>query len=141
MNRAEAKIVPKLLNFEEKQCCMDIARKMLTRPDLPKNFAMTLKLKPNHPNGSVVRSNVRSNVKVLLTIFFDCNGVVHQEFLLQGRTVSMEYYLEVMCGLWTELWKNQLWVLHYDNAPAHKSMFVHKFLAKNKTLLTGLGPR
>ena len=38
---------------------------------------------------------VRSNVKVLLTVFFDCNGVVHHEFLPQGRTVNNEYYLEV----------------------------------------------
>ena len=39
---------------------------------------------------------VRSNVKVLLTVFFDCNGVVHHEFLPQGRTVNRECYLEVM---------------------------------------------
>ena len=39
---------------------------------------------------------VRSNVKVLLSIFFDCNGVVHNELLPQGRTVNKEYYLEVM---------------------------------------------
>ena len=38
---------------------------------------------------------VRSNVKVLLTVFFDCNGVVHHEFLPHGRTVTKEYYLEV----------------------------------------------
>ena len=30
MKRAAAKIVPKLLNFEQKQCCMDIAQEMLT---------------------------------------------------------------------------------------------------------------
>ena len=34
----------------------------------------------------------------------------------------------------TELWKNQTWILHYDNGPAHISMLVHKLLA-------GLGPR
>ena len=56
---------------------------------------------------------VRSNVNVLLTVFFDCNGVVHHEFLPQGRTVNTEYDLEVMCRLReairqkrTELWKN-----------------------------------
>ena len=36
-----------------------------------------------------------SNVKVLLTVFFDYHGVVHQEFLPQGLTVNKEYYLEV----------------------------------------------
>ena len=42
---------------------------------------------------------VWSNVKVLLTGFLDCNGVVHPEFLPQGRTVNKEYYLEVMSQL------------------------------------------
>ena len=36
------------------------------------------------------------NVKILLTAFFDCNGVLHHEVLPQGRTVNKEYYLEVM---------------------------------------------
>ena len=39
---------------------------------------------------------VRSNVKVLLTLFFDCNGVVHNELLPQSHTVNKEYNLEVM---------------------------------------------
>ena len=39
---------------------------------------------------------VRSYVKVLLTVFFDCNGVVHYEFLPQKRMFYKEYYLEVM---------------------------------------------
>ena len=64
---------------------------------------MTSKPKPNRPNGSPNESprpkkarQVRSNVMVLLTVFFDYHGVVHQEFLPQGRTVNKEYYLEVM---------------------------------------------
>ena len=35
----------------------------------------------------------------------------------------------------TNLWKNQLWILPYNNAPVHTSMLVRKFLAKNKTVL------
>ena len=31
---------------------------------------------------------VRSNVKVLHTVFFDYHGAVHQEFLPHGRTVN-----------------------------------------------------
>ena len=34
---------------------------------------------------------VRSNVKVLLTVFFDCNGVEHHEFLKQNGTVNKAY--------------------------------------------------
>ena len=42
MKRVAAKIVPKLINFEQKQCRMDIEKK-----------------KPNHSNGSVQKSQHR----------------------------------------------------------------------------------
>ena len=65
-------------------------------PDLLKKVAnhgctaMTLKPKPEKSH------QVRSNVKVLLTVFFDCNSVVHHEFLPHGRIVNKEYYFEIM---------------------------------------------
>ncbi|UYV75390.1 hypothetical protein LAZ67_13000104 [Cordylochernes scorpioides] len=69
-------------------------------------------------------------------------GVVHHEFLPQGRTVNKEYYLQVMCNLCEairqkrpDLWKNKNRLLHHDNAPAHTSLLVRKFLAKNNTLM------
>ena len=81
-------------------------------------------------------------MKVLLTVFFDCNGVVHHEFLPHCHTLRKEYYLEVLSRLRkairqkrTELWKNQSWILHHDNAPVHTSMLVYEFLAKNKTVI------
>ena len=74
----------------------------------------------------------------MLTVFFDCNGLVHHVFLPQGRMVNKEYYLEGMRRLReairrkrTELWKNQSWILNHDNAP----MLVRDFLAKNKTII------
>ena len=51
--------------------------------------------RPEEPRPKKPRQ-VQSNVKVLLTVFFDCNGVVYHEFLPQGRKVNKEYYLEVM---------------------------------------------
>ncbi|UYV78960.1 hypothetical protein LAZ67_17000504 [Cordylochernes scorpioides] len=67
---------------------------------------------PHEPRPKKARQ-VRSNVKVLLTVFFDCRGVVHHEFLPQGRTVNKEYYLQVMRNLREairqkrpDLWKN-----------------------------------
>ena len=57
-------------------------------------------------------------MKVLLTVFFDCNGVVHHEFLPQDRTVNKERYLEAIRRLRevirqkrTELLENQSWIL------------------------------
>ncbi|UYV80564.1 hypothetical protein LAZ67_19000694 [Cordylochernes scorpioides] len=96
---------------------------------------------PHEPRPKKARQ-VRSNVKALLTVFFDCRGVVHHEFLPQGRTVNKNYYLQVMRNLREairqkrlDLWKNKNWLLHHDNAPAHISLLVRDFLAKNNTLM------
>ena len=65
-------------------------------------MAMTLKPKPHYkwkrpeePRPEKARQ-VRSNVKVLLTVFFDCNNLMHHEIMSHGHTVNKEYYLEVM---------------------------------------------
>ena len=34
-----------------------------------------------------------------------------------------------------ELWKNQSWLLHHDNAPAHMSLLVRNFLVNNNTVI------
>ena len=38
---------------------------------------------------------VRSNVKVMLTAFFDSRGVVHHKYAPQGQTINKEYYRDV----------------------------------------------
>ena len=151
MKRAAAKIVLKFLNFEQN---LDIAQEMLTTfkddPDLFKEVitgnelwvygydieTKTQSSQCKHPEEPRLKKahQVRSDVMVLLT------GVVHHEFLPQDYAVNKEYYLEVMLRLREtirqkriELWKNQSWILHCDNAPAHTSMIVREFLAKNKS--------
>ena len=56
---------------------------------------------------------ILSNVKAMLSVFIDFNGVANDEFLPQGCTFNKKYYLEVMHRLCevirqkrTELWKN-----------------------------------
>ena len=39
-----------------------------------------------------------------------------------------------------QLWTNQSWVLHHDNAPAHSSFLVRSFLAKNETTVVPQPP-
>ncbi|UYV60632.1 hypothetical protein LAZ67_1001722 [Cordylochernes scorpioides] len=162
MRRVAAKFVPKLLNCDQKQHRMNIANEMLDSvrddPNLLKRvitgdeawvYGYDVKTKaqssqwklPHEPRPKKARQ-VRSNVKVLLTGFFDCRGVVHHEFLPQGRTVNKEYYLQIMRNLREairqkrpDLWKNKNWLLHHDNAPAHTSLLVRDSLAKNNTLM------
>ncbi|UYV76286.1 hypothetical protein LAZ67_13003262 [Cordylochernes scorpioides] len=162
MRRVAAKFVPKLLNCDQKQHRMNIANEMLDSvrddPNLLQSvitgdeawvYGYDVETKaqssqwklPHEPRPKKARQ-VRSNVKVLLTVFFDCRGVVHHEFLPQGRTVNKEYYLQVMRNLREairqkrpDLWKNKNWLLHHDNAPAHTSLLVRAILAKNNTLM------
>jgi len=61
--------------------------------------------------------------------FMDYNdGIVHHEFLPEDQTVNKEYYLGVMRRLREavrqkkkDLWANNSWILHHDNAPLHNS--------------------
>ncbi|UYV79141.1 hypothetical protein LAZ67_17001224 [Cordylochernes scorpioides] len=152
MRRVAAKFVPKLLNCNQKQHHMNIANEMLDSvrddPNLLQRVITGNEAWLNHLMEAAARTKtekanqVRSNVKVLLTVFFDCRFVVHHEFLPQGRTVNKEYYLQVMRNLREairqkrpDLWKNKNWLLHHDNAPAHTSLLVRDFLAKNNTLM------
>ncbi|UYV66015.1 hypothetical protein LAZ67_3006192 [Cordylochernes scorpioides] len=162
MRRVAAKFVPKLLNCDQKQHRMNIVNEMLVSvrddPNLLQRvitgdeawvYGYDVETKaqssqwklPHEPRPKKARQ-VRSNVKVLQTVFFDCRGVVHHEFLPQGRTVNKEYYLQFMRNLREairqkrpDLWKNKNWLLHHDNAPAHTSLLVRDLLAKNNTLM------
>lgn len=70
----------------------------------------------------------------------DYNGVVHHEFLPEGKTVNKEYYLGVMRRLREairrkrpELWAENSWILHHDNAPSHNAIIIRNFFTKNAT--------
>ena len=38
----------------------------------------------------------RSNVKLMLIVFFDWRGIVHYEFVPHGETVNEDFYLNVL---------------------------------------------
>ncbi|UYV80186.1 hypothetical protein LAZ67_18001955 [Cordylochernes scorpioides] len=96
---------------------------------------------PHEPRPKKARQ-VRSNVKVLLTVFFDCRGVVHHEFLPQGRTVNKKYYLQVMRNLREairqkrpDLWKNKIgFCITITPLLTHRCLCAN-FLAQNNTLM------
>ena len=78
----------------------------------------------------------------MLIVFFDIQCIAMAEWVPSGQTVNQQYYIEVLTKLrehvrrkWPELWRNE-WILHQDNAPAHNTLSVKKFLAnKNITVL------
>ncbi|UYV75628.1 hypothetical protein LAZ67_13000795 [Cordylochernes scorpioides] len=93
----------------------------------------------NEPRPKKVRK-APSKVKVMLTVFFDYQGIVHHEFQQQGSTITADSYLGVLRRLRKairqkrpELWRSKSWILHHDNAPAHTALKISKFLQDHST--------
>ena len=121
MRRVAARLVPKELNFLQKEHRKQVAEDMLEQansdPTFMKHiitggetwvyeFAMQTiqqasewhfdnELKPKKPR------QTHSKIKVMLTVFFDYRGIVHLEFLPEGQTVNKQYYLGIICLLYT----------------------------------------
>ena len=82
-----------------------------------------------------------------LTIkFANCiaRRIVHYEFVPTGQTVNQVSYLEVLKMLREEvrrkrpeIFANNSWILHHDNAPAHKALSVREFLATKQITVLG----
>jgi hypothetical protein len=77
----------------------------------------------------------------MIITFFDIKGIMHKEFVPKGQNVNSEFYCEVLRQLHEnmqrhcpEIWREQAWLLHHDNAPSHTSIITQHFLAKQKWL-------
>lgn len=158
MQRVAARLVPKDLNFFQKKYREQVAADMLDRANLDPTFLEKIITgdetwvyeydtltnqqssewrpigapKPKKPRQS------RSKVKIMLIVFFDIRGVVHYEYVPAGQTVTKEFYLSVLRRLReairrkrNDLWVDNSWILHHDNAPSHKAIIVNEFLAKH----------
>jgi len=79
----------------------------------------------------------------MLRVFFASKGVVHKEFVPEGKTVNVEFYKGVMdrpvkCIQWVcpAVFCSRDFFLLHDNAPTHKAANVCQFLTqKNVTTL------
>lgn len=158
MRRVAAKFVPKLLSGEQKENRKQIATDLLECSESddfflksiitgdetwvygydPETKAQSSQWKtPDSPRPKKARQ-VRSQVKVMLTVFFDYQGVVHHEYAPKGQTITKEYYIDVLRRLRDavrrkrpEFKESGSWKLHHDNAPAHSAHVVQQFLAKH----------
>lgn len=157
LSRVSSRLVPKSLNFLEKNRRIEVSKEMLSMGDDALKCIITgdetwiYAYDPETPQQSSeyrakgepkpkVPRQSRSKVKVMLTVFIDYRGVVHKEFVPTGQTVNKEYYLGVMRRLREsirkkrpELWQNNSWFLHHDNAPSHTAIVIRQFLTKNQT--------
>jgi hypothetical protein len=83
----------------------------------------------------------------MLIIFFDSQGVVHKEFVPEGKTVNAEFYKGAMdCPLMRihrvrpAAFCSQDFFLLHDTAPVHKAASVGQFLTQ-KMLRPFITPR
>ncbi|UYV69011.1 hypothetical protein LAZ67_6002010 [Cordylochernes scorpioides] len=112
MRRVAAKFVPKLLNCDQKQHRMNIANEML--------------------------DSVRDDPNLLQRVITGDEAWVYGHDVETARTKtekSTPSSVESIRQKRPDLWKNKNWLLHHDNAPAHTSLLVRDFLAKNNTLM------
>ena len=156
MRKICAKMVPKLLDNDQKEWRMEVCQNILehlqTEPDLlkrvitgdeswifeydPETKHQNLQWKcPSSPRLKKARQ-LRSKIKLMLIVFFGARGIVHMEFLPQGQTANQHVYKEILWRLLRsvrekmhKLWKDNAWLLHQDNAPAHNALSICQFLA------------
>jgi hypothetical protein len=79
----------------------------------------------------------RSHMKIILLIFLTLQGVVHKEFIPDGRTVNAEFYKGIMDDLLKRIQQDHSAVfcsrdffLLHNNAPANKAASVCQFFTQ-----------
>jgi histone-lysine N-methyltransferase SETMAR len=159
MTKVCAKLVPKNLFQEQKDnrknICCDVMERLKAEPDLlthvitcdetwifqynPETKRQSMHWKtPTSPRMKKARMR-KSKLKAMLIVFFDIGGIIMTEWVPEGQTVNQTYYKEVLIKLRErvrkkrpDLWKNDAWILHQDNAPAHNALSVKQFLADKR---------
>ena len=83
-----------------------------------------------------------SNLKMILTFFFDFRSIVHHEYAPEGQTINKEYYLEILRCLCNavqrkhpDMWTGKDSQLYHDNGPAHSTHAIKDILVKSNTAL------
>ena len=158
MRKVCAKMVPKELTEEQKQRRVTICQDLLQRQDDVLGRVITgdetwvcqydPETKRQIHNGRLPITHDQKIPSVQITSqnnvadFFYIRGIVHYKFIPTGQTVNQVYYLEVLGRLHEkvrrkrpELFANNSWILHHDNAPAHTELSVREFLATKQIIV------
>ncbi len=162
LKKRPAKWIPHALSDAQKRTRLRMARGLLTRfcctPSLhdrvitgDESWFFCYELETKRSTSAWLSKNedrppkpVRDRYvrKVMLIIFWDSQGVVHREFVPDGKGVNAQVYLQTMRQLREKIrrhrlpfWCRQNFWLHHDGAPAHHSALVTNFLQATGTNL------
>jgi histone-lysine N-methyltransferase SETMAR len=84
---------------------------------------------------TMMTTTTTTTITMLIT-FFHTEGTVHFEFIPQGQEVNQAHHVETRKQLCEAAHRKMPelrpsdWILHHDNAPAHKAFSVKQFLAQ-----------
>ena len=116
MRRISASFVPRLLSDDQKALHVSVCRELKQQASNGPNFISNIitgdgtwvygydpetkqqSLQWKSPNSPQPKKacQVHSNVKSMLIVFFDIQGIVHKEFVPPGQTVNGKFYCEVL---------------------------------------------
>ncbi len=154
LHPVSAKFMPRILTDEQKQFRLQICQQHLDQfnqegigflqrivtgdesslptfaPETKIRTAQWIPRNERHPR-KALRSRTRRST--MITTFFDCNGLIHTEFVPQGETVTADAYCATLGRLREQirhkrphLWvKNGDWrhyLFHHDNAMPHTAV-------------------
>ena len=83
----------------------------------------------------------KSKIKSMLLLFWDIEGIVHEEYLTPGFTVTAQYYIMVLHRVIESVKLKRPskaangWILHQDNASPHTAHITDTFLWINNIQL------
>ena len=148
MTRVTAKFVPRLLTEEQKDdsvsICIDLRDRDQNDPKFmssvingdecwvygydPETKQMSYQWSASSSPRPKKARQVKSNIKTMLIAIFDIDELVLHEFVLTGQTVNKEFYKTILQRLRDagrrhrpEKRRSGNWILHHDNAPAHRA--------------------
>lgn len=85
---------------------------------------------------SVARRGL-TNKKVLMCVWWDCRGIIYQNYLKPGETIDSESYIQMLMQVQEELLKKRTSlvtrkgvIFHQDNARPHTSAVTKEFMAE-----------
>ncbi len=163
MSRIAAKFMPRLLSDEQKSHRMVISQEWLDRiegdntvldqiitgdeswmwcydPETKQQSSQWLRQGVDPRPKKCLRG--KSYRKVLMTVFFDSQGIIHKEYA--ASTITSEAYIVTLMNLRDSihvnrpnLWRHHNWILLDDNASAHKSYDTLEF---HRQVCTDRGP-